>query len=87
MLPRVTAKTPENGLTIGENVETGDIGQKRASIGKRSTTGMLPRVTEETPENGLMMGKNMETDDLGKNRQASKMLLDRYATPCYSGNP
>jgi hypothetical protein len=27
-LPRVTAETPENGLTMGKNVETGDFGQK-----------------------------------------------------------
>jgi hypothetical protein len=33
-LPRVTAETPENGLTMGENVETGDFGQKRATLRK-----------------------------------------------------
>jgi hypothetical protein len=26
-LPRVTLETPENGLTMGENVETGDFGK------------------------------------------------------------
>jgi hypothetical protein len=33
-LPRITAETPENDLTMGENVETGYYGKKRASIGK-----------------------------------------------------
>jgi hypothetical protein len=32
MLPRVTAETPKNGLSMGENVETGDVGQKWASV-------------------------------------------------------
>jgi hypothetical protein len=32
MLPRVTAKTPENGLLMGENVETGNVGRKLASV-------------------------------------------------------
>jgi hypothetical protein len=49
-VPRVIAETPKNSLTMGENVETSDFWQKRASVGKRSTTGTLPRVTAETPE-------------------------------------
>jgi hypothetical protein len=32
MLPRVIAKTPEKGLLMGENVETGDVGRKLASV-------------------------------------------------------
>jgi hypothetical protein len=55
---------------MGKTVEKGDIEQKRASIGKCSTTGTLPRVIEETLENGLTMGENMETDDFGQ-KQAS----------------
>jgi hypothetical protein len=31
-LPRVTSQMPENGQAMGENVETGDIRQKRASV-------------------------------------------------------
>jgi hypothetical protein len=31
-LPRVKAETPENGLAMGENVETGDIRKKFASV-------------------------------------------------------
>jgi hypothetical protein len=31
-LPRVTAETTKIGLAMGENVETGDIGRKRASV-------------------------------------------------------
>jgi hypothetical protein len=31
-LPRVIAKTPGNGLLMGENVETGNIGRKLASV-------------------------------------------------------
>jgi hypothetical protein len=51
---------------MGENVETGDFGQKWANGGKRSTTGTLPRVTTEISENSLTMGENMETGDFRK---------------------
>jgi hypothetical protein len=71
-------ETPEIGLTMGENVETSNFGQKWASVRKRSTTGMLPCVTTETPENSLTMGENMETVDFGKMGQASENLSVRY---------
>jgi hypothetical protein len=32
MLPRVTAEKPVNGKAKGENVETGDIWRKQASV-------------------------------------------------------
>jgi hypothetical protein len=63
---------------MGENVETGNFGQKWASFGKRSTTGMLPCVTTESPKNGLTMGENMETVDFGKMGQASENLSIWY---------
>jgi hypothetical protein len=78
MLPHVIAETPKNGLTMGENVETGNFGQKWASVGKRSTTGTLPRVIAETPENSLTMGKNVETGGFGKMGLALENLSVRY---------
>jgi hypothetical protein len=45
MLPRVTAETPENGLTMGENVETGDFRQKGQASENLSTTRSVPRIT------------------------------------------
>jgi hypothetical protein len=59
---------------MGENVETGDFGQKWANVGKRSTTGTLPHVRAETSENRIKMGKNVETGDFGKNGQASEHI-------------
>jgi hypothetical protein len=32
MLPIVTTETPENGYAKGENIETDDVGGKRASV-------------------------------------------------------
>jgi hypothetical protein len=32
LLPRVTAETHENGYVKGENVETGNVGRKQASV-------------------------------------------------------
>jgi hypothetical protein len=84
-VPRVTAETPENGLTMGENVEMGHFGKRWASDGKSSTTGTLPRVTAETPKNGLTMGENMETGDFGKKGKHRKTCP--FGTTCYSGNP
>jgi hypothetical protein len=52
MLPRVTAKTPENGLAMGENVETGNVRQKWEASLNMTWTRTLPRLTAETPENG-----------------------------------
>jgi hypothetical protein len=87
-VPRVIAETPENGLTIGENVEMDDFWQKQASLRKCSTTCTLPRVTVETPKNGLTMGENVETGDFGQKRASvGKLVHDTFGTTYHSRNP
>jgi hypothetical protein len=63
-------ETPENGLTMGENVETGDFGKKTGK--HRKTCRSVPRVTAETPENGLTMDENVETVDFWQKGQTSE---------------
>jgi hypothetical protein len=43
---------PENGQAMGENVETGNIGQKGACVLNLTRTRTFPHVIAETPENG-----------------------------------
>jgi hypothetical protein len=51
---------------MGENEETGDIGQKQASTGNAPQQVRYPHVIAETPENGLTMGENVETGNFGQ---------------------
>jgi hypothetical protein len=43
---------PKNGQAMGENMETGNVGQKGQATLNVTRTHMLPCVSAEMPENG-----------------------------------
>jgi hypothetical protein len=84
-VPRITAETPKNGLTMGENVETGDFRKKWVSV--RKLVRSVPRVTMETPEMAYRWGKMWKRATSGKNGQALENAPRQVRYPCYNGNP